>query len=132
MTQSLDSATVTFDLQKYIHQINIEKARKTQPNEKATPNATWLVGCFGMACQPDAAAPRCFSVSGPVASSSATVAELLEVNKTLRYAKETSDIHLVIRGHGRLDEIRFEIYSDASWSTRPDGSSQGGCHIRGD
>ena len=40
MTQALDSATVTFDLQKYIHQLkplNIEKARKAQPNEKATP-----------------------------------------------------------------------------------------------
>ena len=55
------------------------------------------------------------------ASANATVGELLEVNKTLRYAKETSDIHLVLRGHGRLDEIRFGIYSDASWSTRPDG-----------
>ena len=30
------------------------------------------------------------------------------------------------RGHGRLEEIRFGIYSDASWCTRPDGSSQGG------
>ena len=50
------------------------------------------------------------------ASSNATVGELLEVNKTLRYAKETSDIHLVLRGHGRLDEIRFGIYRDASWS----------------
>ena len=37
MTQAPDSATVTFDLQKYIHQIkplNIEKARKTRPTRK--------------------------------------------------------------------------------------------------
>ena len=133
MMQALDSATVTFDLQKYIHQIkplNIEKARKTQPNDKATPKEqSQLRGLLGGLAwpanqtQPHLAA----SVSlAQAASSSATVAELLEVNKTLRYAKETSDIHLIIRSHGHLDEIRFGIYSDASWSTRPDGSSQGG------
>ena len=133
MTQALDSATVTFDLQKYIHQLkplNIEKARKAQPNDKATPKKqSQLKGLLGGLAwptnqtQPHLAA----SVSlAQAASASATVSELLEGNKTLRYAKESSDVYLVLRGHGRLEEIRFGIYSDASWCTRPDGSSQGG------
>ena len=133
MTQALDSATVTFDLQKYIHQLkplNIEKARKAQPNDKATPKEqSQLRGLLGGLAwpanqtQPHLAA----SVSlAQAASACATVSELLEANKTLRYAKESSDVHLVLRGHGRLEEIRFGIYSDASWCTRPDGSSQGG------
>lgn len=59
-------------------------------------------------------------------SANATVGEMLEVNKVLRFAKETSKIPLKIRGHGSLKELRFGAYTDASWSTRPDGTSQGG------
>eukprot|EP00435_Cladocopium_sp_Y103_P013907 s4786_g3.t1 len=133
VTQALDNATITFDLQKYLHQLkplNIEKAGKMCPTEKATPKEqSQLRGLFGgLAWPANQAQPHlAASVSlAQAASASATVAELLEANKTLRYAKETSDIHLHIRAHGRLEELRFGIYSDASWSTRPDGSSQGG------
>eukprot|EP00435_Cladocopium_sp_Y103_P052293 s2273_g16.t1 len=133
VTQALDNATITFDLQKYLHQLkplNIEKARKLCPTEKATPKEqSQLRGLLGGLAwpanqtQPHLAA----SVSlAQAASASASVAELLDANKTLRYAKETSDIHLRIRAHGRLEDLRFGVYSDASWCTRPDGSSQGG------
>jgi len=58
--------------------------------------------------------------------SGARVADLNEANKILRYANETADIPLTLRSHGSLSQLRFGFYSDASWSTRPDGSSQGG------
>ena len=131
--QSLDNATVTFDLQKYLHQLkplNIEKARKQCPEDKATPKGqSQLRGLLGGLAwpanqtQPHLAA----SVSLAQASSSgATVGDLLDANKTLRYAKETADVPLTIRGHGPLDQLRFGVYTDASWATRPDGSYQGG------
>eukprot|EP00435_Cladocopium_sp_Y103_P013878 s2359_g3.t1 len=116
VTQALDNATITFDLQKYLHQLkplNIEKARKLCPTEKATPKEqSQLRGLLGGLAwpanqtQPHLAA----SVSlAQAASASASVAELLDANKTLRYAKETSDIHLRIRAHGRLEELRFGV-----------------------
>jgi len=60
------------------------------------------------------------------ATASATISDLLEVNKTPRFAKETASTHLVLRSLGPLYRIRFGMYCDASWATRPDGSSQGG------
>ena len=107
---------MTFDLEKYIHQLkplSIEKSRKATPGEKATPKEqSQLRGLLGGLAwpanqtQPHLAA----SVSLAQASSAnATVGEMLEVNKVLRFAKESSTIPLKIRGH-----------------TRPDGSLQGG------
>ena len=58
--------------------------------------------------------------------SGAKVADLNEANKILHFAKETADIPLTIRAHGSLSQLRFGFYADASWSMRPDGSSQGG------
>ena len=133
ITQAMDAGSMTFDLEKYIHQLkplSIEKSRKATPGEKATPKEqSQLRGLLGGLAwpanqtQPHLAA----SVSLAQASSAnATVGEMLEVNKVLRFAKESSTIPLKIRGHGRLQELRFGAYTDASWSTRPDGSSQGG------
>ena len=42
-------------------------------------------------------------------SANATVGEMLEVNKVLRFAKESSTIPLKIRGHGRLQELGLEL-----------------------
>ena len=133
LTQAMDAGSVTFDLEKYLHQLkplSIEKNRKANPGEKATPKEqSQLRGLLGGLAwpanqtQPHLAA----SVSLAQASSAnATVGEMLEVNKVLRFAKETSTIPLKIRGHGFLKELRFGAYTDASWSTRPDGTSQGG------
>ena len=71
MTQALDSATVTFDLQKYIHQLkplNIEKARKAQPNDKATPKEQsqlrGLLGGLAWPANPNATTPGSVCVPG--------------------------------------------------------------------
>eukprot|EP00434_Breviolum_minutum_P011884 symbB.v1.2.010485.t1/scaffold674.1/size176181/2 len=133
LTQAMDAGSVTFDLEKYLHQLkplSIEKNRKANPGEKATPKEqSQLRGLLGGLAwpanqtQPHLAA----SVSLAQASSAnATVGDMLEVNKVLRFAKETSKIAVKIRGHGSLKELRFGAYTDVSWSTRPDGTSQGG------
>ena len=133
MQQSLDYSQVTFNLEKYIKQIKpltIEKNRKANPNEKATDReVSQFRGLLGGMAWPATQTQPHLSASVSLAQatvSGARVAELNEANKILRYAKETADIPLVIRAHGSLQQLRFGFYSDASWSTRPDGSSQGG------
>ena len=133
MTQAMDGSSVSFNLEKYIHQmkpLTIEKSRKQQPNERVTPREqSQLLGLLGALAwpsfqtQPHLAASVSLAQS---ASASANISDLLEVNKTLRFAKETANTHLVIRSHGSLHKIRFGMYCDATWATRPDGSSQGG------
>ena len=134
MKQSLDFSTVTFGLEKYIRQIKpltVEKCRKANPDEKATDKeVSQLRGILGAMAWPSTQTQPHLAASISLAQSmvsGAKVSELNEANKVLRYAKETADIVLTIRAHGNgLGELRFGFYSDASWSTRPDGSSQGG------
>ena len=133
LTQSLDFSEVTFSLEKYLRQVKpltVEKNRKANPEEKATDReVSQLRGLLGaMAWPATQTQPHlCASISLAQATvSGARVADLNEANKILRYAKETADIPLTLRAHGSLSQLRFGFYSDASWSTRPDGSSQGG------
>ena len=62
LTQAMDAGSVTFDLEKYLHQLkplSIEKNRKANPGEKATPKEQsqlrGLFGWIGLAGEPDAA-----------------------------------------------------------------------------
>ena len=66
-------------------------------------------------------------------TSRATIETLQKGNKHLRYAKEYADVGLQYRKLGSKDEMTFIAYSDASFATRCDLSSQGGyilamCH----
>ena len=125
MTQAMDGSTVTFNLEKYIHQLKpltIEKSRKQQPNERATPREqSQLRGLLGALAWPSFQTQPHMAASVSLAQSataSATISDLLEVNKTLRFAKETASTHLVLRSHGPLYRIRFGMYCDASWATK--------------
>eukprot|EP00435_Cladocopium_sp_Y103_P035989 s155_g9.t1 len=60
------------------------------------------------------------------AVSTATTATLLEANKTLRYAKQHADVELEFRCLGPKEGVTFVVFSDASFASRPDHSSQGG------
>ena len=133
MSQSLDYSQVNFSLEKYIKQLKpltIEKNRKANPEEKATDReVSQLRGLLGGMAWPVNQTQPHLSAAISLAQatvSGAKVADLNEANKILRFAKETADIPLTIRAHGSLSQLRFGFYSDASWSTRPDGSSQGG------
>jgi len=133
MSQSLDYSQVNFSLEKYIKQLKpltIEKNRKANPEEKATDReVSQLRGLLGGMAWPANQTQPHLSAAISLAQatvSGAKVADLNEANKILRFAKETADIPLTIRAHGALSQLRFGFFSDASWSTRPDGSSQGG------
>ena len=132
MSQSLDSQA-NFNLEKYIKQpkpLTVEKSRKANQEEKATDREVGqLRGLLGGMAWPANQTQPHLSAATSLAQatvSGAKVADLNEANKILRFAKETADIPLTIRAHGSLSQLRFGFYSDASWSMRPDGSSQGG------
>ena len=56
----------------------------------------------------------------------ATTNTLDQANKALRYAKENADVGLDFRSLGGPKDITFIAYSDASFASRHDLSSQGG------
>ena len=58
--------------------------------------------------------------------SKATTSTLDTANKCLRFAKQNQDAGLEFRHLGSKDEIIFACYSDASFASRDDLSSQGG------
>ena len=131
--QSVDLRSVTLDLEDYIRHtkpITVEKARKQNGEEKVTPREqSQLRGLLGALAWPANQVMPHLSASvslAQAASSNAKVVNIAEANKILRFAKETADTPLVIRAHGEGGQIRFGCYTDASWATRPDGSSQGG------
>ena len=60
------------------------------------------------------------------AASQPTIGDLLEANKTLRFAKANGDVGLRYKKTCELTDLRIGIYFDASWASRPTGESQGG------
>ena len=109
MEQGMTGSTVTINLEKYIHQLkplNIDKSRKMQPTEKVTPREqSQLPGLMGALAWPSFQTQPHMAASVSLAQSataSANIGDMLEVNKLLRFAKETANIHLVIRAHGPL------------------------------
>ena len=52
--------------------------------------------------------------------------DLLDANKDLRFLKANADVGLYFGFDGRWSDLRVGGYSDASWASRVDGSSQGG------
>ena len=58
--------------------------------------------------------------------SKATTSTLDSANKCLKFAKQNNDVGLEFRHLGPKEEITFIAYSDASFASRDDLSSQGG------
>eukprot|EP00435_Cladocopium_sp_Y103_P032566 s1782_g8.t1 len=58
--------------------------------------------------------------------SKATTSTLDTANKLLRYAKQNSDVGLQFQHVANREEVTFVAYSDASFASRDDLSSQGG------
>ena len=52
--------------------------------------------------------------------------DVLEANQTLRFLKTSDDVPLRFAYLGSLKEVRVGLYTDASWASRPESSSQGG------
>ena len=110
--------------------ISVEKARRSTPHDACTPREITALRSVVGAMQWPA------SQSSPVISTTvslrqatmdkALVQDLLEANKDLRFLKTCADIKLIFECLPRLPQWRIGCYSDASWASRPDGSSQGG------
>ena len=63
-------------------------------------------------------------------SKGATTADATEANKTLRFLKENADIPMKFSKIVDEDnDFRLGVYTDASWASRPDSSSQGGYYV---
>eukprot|EP00913_Durusdinium_trenchii_P003738 g3460.t1 len=58
--------------------------------------------------------------------SKATVQTVLDCNRLLKFAKDNKDVGLQYRHIGHPSELRLLCFFDAGFSTRNDGSSQGG------
>ena len=108
----------------HLKPITMEKTRKqcvTEPlEEKEIARLRWpanqclpMLGASVSLLQASMAGPR--------------VSDMLEANRTLRFAKECVDRYeLRFHNHGELNGLTFAAYSDAAWAVRPDGASQGG------
>ena len=59
----------------------------------------------------------------------AKVSTVQDLNRTLKFAKQNGDVGLVYKSLGPVEQLRLVTLFDASFSTRPDGSSQGGYMI---
>ncbi|CAE7578000.1 unnamed protein product [Symbiodinium microadriaticum] len=134
LQQSFNHDAVMMNLKRYVHQvkpITVDKARKQMVtdtlDEREVGKLRSLLGALAWPatqCIPMLSA----SVSLMQASMSApTVGDLLEANKTLRFAKEAVERYSwSIHRHGDLSTLCLAAYTDAAWAVRPDGSSQGG------
>jgi hypothetical protein len=133
--QSLNNDCISISMKEYVkkvHPLTVEKTRKTMVNdpcdEKEQRGLRALVGALAWPANqglPQLSA----SVSILQASTSKPqVKDLLEANKALRFAKNVSqDYKMKLYQHSeRLEDVKFSVYTDAAWSVRPDGSSQGG------
>ena len=134
MQQSFGHDAVKMNLKKYVHHIKpiaVEKARKQMVgdvlDEREVAKLRSLLGALAWPatqCIPMLSASVSLMQS---AMSAPTVNDLLEANKTLRFAKETVERYeWSVHRHGDLSRLCFAAYTDAAWAVRPDGSSQGG------
>lgn len=130
---SRDAISVSMqDYVKKIKPITVEKSRKTMVSdaceEKEMRSLRALIGA--LAWPANQALPQLSaSISILQASvSKPTVKDLNEGNKILRFAKNVApNFKLFFSKHSSsVSDLRFSVYTDAAWSVRPDGSSQGG------
>ena len=134
ITQSPDKQEIAVSLKEYvlkIKPITMEKSRKTMVDDRCTEKEhkqlRALVGAMSWPttqCLPQGSALISLlqaSINQPF------VKDMLEANKCLRFLKEVVQGYTMrIRKHCELEDLRIGVYSDAAWSVRPDGSSQGG------
>ena len=114
-----------------VRPITIEKARRQQPADKATPKEKHAYqGLTGSMAWPTAQvmAHAAATVSFAQAhGNSPVISDLVELNKSLRFMKANADVGLVYDAIvENLTEMRLGLYWGASWATKPEGSSQGG------
>ncbi|CAK0823245.1 unnamed protein product [Prorocentrum cordatum] len=134
--QSLSTHAITIKFEKYLHAarpITVEKHRRADPTSTLSPKElTSFRTLNGQLHWPAAqgviiaAATASFRAA---ATGHATVQDLLDANKDSRLLKANADVGLYFGFDRPWSKLRVGGYSDASWASRPDGSSQGGYQI---
>ena len=125
---------ISLSLDKYVHHIKpitIEKVRKQMVDEPLVgKEVAQLRSLLGALAWPPTQCIPMLSASVSLlqaAMSSPKIADLIEANKILRFAKEAvGRYEMKIHKHGNLKDLQLGAYTDAAWAVRPDGSSQGG------
>ena len=107
--------------------ISLDKQWKQQTNAKV--NSKEYSQMQGLAGSLQWPAAQCFPtlpafVSLKAVHADSTIQDIVELNRTLRFAKQNGDLSLLFTRAGPLGEMRFGRYADGSWATRRCGSSQ--------
>ncbi|CAK0841512.1 unnamed protein product, partial [Prorocentrum cordatum] len=131
--QSLSTYSVTLKFEKYLHAVKLiavvehrraDPARALSPKEPAnfrTLNGQLQRPAAQGVIIPAAAVSFRASATGP-----ATVQDFLDANKDLRFLKAHADVGLHFEFDTAWSDLRVGSYTDANWTSRHDGSSQGG------
>ncbi|CAK0898302.1 unnamed protein product, partial [Prorocentrum cordatum] len=134
--QSLSTHAITIKFEKYLHAvkpITVEKHRRADPTSALSPKELTSFRALNGQLQWPAAQGVIIAVATvsfrAEATGHATVQDLLDANIDLRYLKANADVGLCFGFDRPWSELRVGGYSDASWASRPDGSSQGGYQI---
>ena len=137
LAQSKDKSEISMSIEAYttkVSPITVSKEKRQKPATPCTPaEISALRGLIGALQWP---ASQCSphlqcTVSHLQSSvSDATIEDLLTANKALKFAKTNSDIKLYYKKIAPTTaEVLFGGYTEASWGSRKDGTSQGGLLI---
>ncbi|CAK0856800.1 unnamed protein product [Prorocentrum cordatum] len=134
--QFLSTHAITIKFEKYLHAvkpITVEKHRRADPTSALSPKELTNFRTLNGQLQWPAAQGVIIAAATvsfrAAATGRATVQDLPDANKDLRLLKANADVGLYFGFDRPWSELRVGGYSDASWASRPDGSSQGGYQI---
>ena len=113
-----------------IKPITIDPSRNAQPDlpvsESERTHLRTVIGALQWAATQTSPHLQIFTsmIAGEI--SGATVRTLQEANKALRFAKANSDVSLEYAPIGKPEDLVVVTFTDAAFSSRHDGASQGG------
>jgi hypothetical protein len=134
MSQSKDKSEISLGTEDYITKVSPIQVAKEKRMKTSTPcSAQEMSALRGLTGALQWPASQCTphlqcTVSHLQSSvAEATIEDLLTANRALKFAKVNSDIKLYYKKVAEtLQEVKLGGYTDASWGSRRDGTSQGG------
>ena len=136
MRQPPDRREIDLTLTDYVKRLSpiaIPKDRRLQSGDLATPTeVSAFRGLAGGMQWPATQAMMHATASLSIAQSALSqlmISDLVDLNKTLRFLKETSHIGMKLTRLCCLRDVRRGAYFDAGWAARRNGESQGGCVV---
>ena len=129
--QKLPNGGLRLQHEKYVQKIcPVTVAKGQGPDAELTSReVTSMRGLVGALQWPSTQSSPHLQASVSLAAgqvNGARVEHLNELNKTLKFAKQNADVGLNYEPLGPIEKLRIITLFDASFGSRPDGSSQGG------